>query len=95
MDIIDKKPHASCVGKGITMDDDVCQLLAPLKHGRGDSFTKVQRPHVHKPAETAGELLAAYEHEPQSKVEQQALDRLLNQRGRRSAGRKWPPTRPS
>jgi glycerate kinase len=58
-----------------------------LKQDNGDSFTKVLRRRVHKPAETAGELLDAYEDEPPPKVEPLPLTRLLNQRGRRSGGR--------
>lgn len=76
------------MSKTITTDDDVYQLLSALKRDSGDSFTKVLRRHVHKPTETAGELLDAYENEPPPKVQPLALKRLLNQRGRRSAGRK-------
>ena len=80
--------YDSCMSKTITIDDDVYKLLSSLKQDSGDSFTKVLRRHVHKPAETAGELLDAYDHEPPPKVEPFALKRLLNQRGRRSGGRK-------
>ncbi len=80
--------YDSCMSKTITIDDDVYKLLASLKQDSGDSFTKVLRRHVHKPAETAGELLDAYEKEPPPKVEPLLLKRLLNQRGRRSGGRK-------
>jgi predicted CopG family antitoxin len=76
------------MSKTITIDDDVYKLLSSLKRDSGDSFTKVLRRHVHKPAETAGELLDAYEHEPPPKVDPSALNHLLNQRGRRSGGRK-------
>jgi len=76
------------MSKTITIDDDVYKLLSSLKRESGDSFTKVLRRHVHKPAETAGELLDAYEHETPPKVRPLALHRLLNQRGRRSSGRK-------
>jgi predicted CopG family antitoxin len=76
------------MSKTITIDDDVYQLLSSLKQAEGDSFTKVLRRHVHKPAETAGELLDAYETEPAPKVEPLALQRLLRQRGRRSGARK-------
>jgi predicted CopG family antitoxin len=80
--------YGSCMSKTITIDDGVYKLLSSLKRDNGDSFTKVLRRHVHKPAETAGELLDAYEHEPPPKVQQSALQRLLHQRGRRSSGRK-------
>jgi predicted CopG family antitoxin len=76
------------MSKTITIDDDVYKLLSSLKHGAGDSFTKVLRRHVHKPAETAGELLDAYESEPPPKVDDAMLARLLRERGRRSGGRK-------
>jgi predicted CopG family antitoxin len=55
--------YPSCLSKTITIDDDVYKLLASLKQNHGDSFTKVLRRHVHKPAETAGELLDACENE--------------------------------
>jgi len=32
--------HDSCMGKTITIADDVYQLLSSLKQGAGDSFTK-------------------------------------------------------
>ena len=80
--------YDSCMSKTITIDDDVYTLLSSLKQNRGDSFTKVLRRHVHKPAETAGELLDAYENEPPPKVAPLALKRLSRQRGRRSGGRK-------
>jgi len=80
--------YYSCMSKTITIDDDVYKLLSSLKQDRGDSFTKVLRRHIHKAAETAGELLDAYENEPPPKAEPLALKRLLNQRGRRSGGRK-------
>ena len=80
--------HDSCMSKTITIDDDVYKLLASLKQGGQDSFTKVLRRHVHKPAETCGELLDAYEHEPPPKVNPEMLERLMRERGRRSGGRK-------
>jgi len=77
-----------CMSKTITIDDDVYQLLSSLKQDRGDSFTKVLRRHIHKTADTAGELLDAYENEPPPKIELTALDRVSQERGRRSGGRK-------
>lgn len=76
------------MSKTITIDDDVYKLLSSLKQGAGDSFTKVLRRHVHKPAETAGELLDIYENEPPPKANLTTLNRLLRERGRRSSGRK-------
>jgi len=76
------------MSKTITIDDDVYKLLSSLKEGAGDSFTKVLRRHVHKPAETAGELLDVYECEPPPKVNFVMLNRLLKERGRRSTRRK-------
>jgi predicted CopG family antitoxin len=64
------------MSKTISMDDDVYKLLSSLKQDHGDSFSKVLRRHVHKPAETAGELLDAYANEPPPKVEPLALKRL-------------------
>jgi hypothetical protein len=78
----------SRMSKTITIDDDVYKLLSSLKLNSGDSFTKVLRRHVHKPIDTAGDLLDAYEHEPPPKVNPAALHRLLNQRSRCSGGRK-------
>jgi predicted CopG family antitoxin len=80
--------HYSCMSKTITIDDDVYQTLRSLKHGHGDSFTKVLRRHVARPLETAGELLDAYEQLPPPKVNPQVLDRILKERGRRSGGRR-------
>jgi negative regulator of replication initiation len=76
------------MSKTITIDDDVYKLLFSLKKDHGDSFTKVLRRHVHKPADTAGELLDVYENEPPPPVNAPALKRLADQRGRRSGGRK-------
>jgi predicted CopG family antitoxin len=53
--------HDSCMSKTITIDDDAYKLLLSLKQGTRDSFTKVIRRHVHKPLETCGELLEAYD----------------------------------
>jgi predicted CopG family antitoxin len=80
--------HDSCMSKTITIDDDVYALLAALKQGADDSFTKVLRRHVHKPAETCGELLVAMENEPPPKIDQEVLRRIGRERGRRSGGRK-------
>lgn len=80
--------HDSCMSKTITIDDDVYHLLSSLKEGPGDSFTRVLRRHVHKPVETAGELLDAYENEPPPRANPAVLEGLLKGRGRRSGGRK-------
>lgn len=80
--------HSSCMGKTITIDDDVYRLLVSLKEGKRDSFTKVIRRHVHKPLETAGELLDYYEQQPPPLVDTALLERIRKQRGRRSGGRK-------
>jgi predicted CopG family antitoxin len=76
------------MGKTITIEDDAYQLLASLKEGPGDSFTKVIRRHVHKPLETAGELLDYYESVPPPKFDRAIAERILKERGRRSGGRK-------
>ena len=51
--------HGSCM-KTITIDNDAYELLSSLKQDKGDSFTKVILRHVHKPCDTAGELLDYY-----------------------------------
>ncbi len=80
--------HSSCMSKTITIDDDVYRLLLSLKEGTRDSFTKVIRRHVHKPLETAGELLDYYEHQPPPAIDGALLGRVRTGRGRRSGGRK-------
>jgi predicted CopG family antitoxin len=80
--------HDSCMSKTITIDDDAYALLVSLKQGAGDSFTKVIRRHVYKPAETCGELLDAIADEPPPKVDLGALGIMARDRGRRSGGRK-------
>jgi predicted CopG family antitoxin len=79
--------HDPCMSKTITIEDDVYALLASLKQSSADSFTKVLRRHVHKPAETCEELLAAMEAEPPPRVDLGVLDRMAKGRGRRSGGR--------
>ena len=74
--------------KCITIDDDVYKLLLGLKQGPGDSFTKVLRRHVNRPADTCGELLDAIERTPSPNVSLEVLDRIERERGRRSGGRK-------
>ena len=76
------------MSKTITIEDDVYKLLSALKKESGDSFTKVIRRHVHKPAETCGELLDWHDTEPPPKVDLDVLDRVLKERGRRSGGRR-------
>jgi predicted CopG family antitoxin len=73
--------------KCITVDDDVYQFLLSLKRP-GDSFTKVLRRHVAKPADTCGELLDVLGQMPPPVVDLDVLDRMERERGRRSGGRK-------
>lgn len=80
--------YDSCMGKTITIEDDAYELLRSLKIGPDDSFTKVIRRHVHKPLETAGELLDYYENVPAPKVDWDVLSRVRRGRGRRSGRRK-------
>ena len=76
--------HDSCMSKTITIDDDAYALLAGLKQGTHDSFTKVIRRHVYRPAETCGELLNAMKDEPPPKVDLDTLDLIrLRRRLRR------------
>jgi len=72
------------MSKTITIDDDVYKLLSSLKNGKGDTFTKVLKRHFHKLADTAGELLDAYEYEPPPKVDHAVRARLLRERDRRN-----------
>ena len=76
------------MGKTITIEDDVYKLLVSLKEGAGDSFSKVLRRHVHKPLETAGEILEAHQKLPPPTIDEALLDTFLSGRGRRSGGRK-------
>jgi predicted CopG family antitoxin len=76
------------MGKTITIEDDAYDLLRSLKLGPDDSFTKVIRRHVHKPLETAGELLDFYENFPPPKLDAGVLKQIRAGRGRRSGGRK-------
>ena len=80
--------HGSCMSKTITIDDDAYKLLLSLKQGAGDSFTKVIRRHVHKPLETCGELMDAYDQFPPPTVNLKVLDKVVKERGRRSGGRR-------
>ena len=68
--------HGSCMSKTITIDDDVYKLLLSLKEGTRDSFTKVIRRHVHKPLETAGELLDHYAQQPPPSIDEPLLRRI-------------------
>ena len=76
------------MSKTITIEDDVYELLASLKQDARDSFTRVIRRHIQRPCNTAGELLAAYEHVPPPDVDLDLLQRVERERGRRSGGRK-------
>lgn len=76
------------MGKTITIDDKAYALLVSMKQGFRDSFTKVILRNIHKPLETAGELLDAYEQLPPPDVDLTVLKRVAKGRGRRSGGRK-------
>jgi predicted CopG family antitoxin len=80
--------QCSCMSKTITIDDDAYRLLAKLKQGSGDSFTKVIRRHIIPPAETCGEVLEAMDRQPPPALDLRALARIEKERGRRSGGRK-------
>jgi predicted CopG family antitoxin len=75
------------MSKTITIDDDAYRLLASLKQNGRDSFTKVILRSVYRPADTCGELLDLLEHEPPPPVDAKVLERLAQNRGRRSGGR--------
>ncbi len=80
--------YGSCMGKTITIDDSAYKLLASLKIGPQDSFTKVILRNIHKPLETCGEILAAHEQLPPPDIDLEALSKVLKGRGRRSGGRR-------
>ena len=69
-------------------------MMTPMKswlHSRkapGDSFTKVIRRNLHKPLETAGELLDHYKRLPPPHIDPEIAEKVLKERGRRSGGRK-------
>jgi predicted CopG family antitoxin len=69
--------------RNITIDEKAYNLLASLKTGPGDSFTKVILRHVRKPADTCGELLEAMEGFVPD-VDLGRLDKVIRERGRRS-----------
>ena len=75
------------MGKTITIDEDAYQLLSSLKRPAGDSFTKVIRRHLNRPADTGAELLDAMEQLPAPDVDLAMLRRIKRERGKRSGGR--------
>jgi predicted CopG family antitoxin len=75
------------MSKTITIDDDAYKLLVSLKQNGRDSFTKVILRHVYRPAETCGELLELMENEPTPDVDANALQKIIEGRGRRSGNR--------
>ena len=72
--------------KTITIDDEAYQLLRSLKRGKRDSFSQV----IHRivPARNAGELMDYYDSQPPPKFAPARLQRIKDERGRRSGGRK-------
>jgi len=70
--------------RNITIDEQAYKLLASLKTGPRDSFTKVILRHVRKPADTCGELLDAMEALGSPPVNLETVDAYLRNRGRRS-----------
>lgn len=70
--------------RSIAIDERAYKLLASLKTGPRDSFTKVILRHVRKPADTCGELLDAMEDLGTPPVDLETLDYYLRNRGRRS-----------
>jgi predicted CopG family antitoxin len=69
--------------RNITIDLKAYELLASLKTGPRDSFTKVILRHVRKPADTCGEMLEAMEGFVPN-VDLDRLERVTRERGRRS-----------
>ena len=80
--------YGSCMGKTITIDDNAYSLLASLKTGPQDSFTKVILRNIHKPLETCGEILDANEQLPPPEIDVTLMDKVLKGRSRRSGGRR-------
>jgi len=70
--------------RNITIDEKAYNLLASLKTGPRDSFTKVILRHVRKPADTCGELLDALDELGTPPVNLETIDGFLLNRGRRS-----------
>ena len=70
--------------RNITIDEKAYNLLASLKSGPRDSFTKVILRHVRKPSETCGELLDAMEEMGTPPVKLEVIDQYVRTRGRRS-----------
>ena len=70
--------------RNITIDEKAYNLLASLKTGPGDSFTKVILRHVRKPANTCGELLDAMNELGPPPVKIETIEYYIRNRGRRS-----------
>jgi hypothetical protein len=70
--------------RNITIDEQAYNLLASLKTGPGDAFTKVILRHVRKPADTCGELLDAMDELGTPPVNLETVDSYLRRRGHRS-----------
>ncbi len=71
------------MSRNITIDDEAYKLLASLKTEPRDSFTRVIKRHVRKPADTCGELIDSLDgYIPP--VEIAAIDKFIKSRGRRS-----------
>jgi predicted CopG family antitoxin len=76
------------MGKTITIEDDAYKLLASLKEGPGDSFSKVIRRHVYAPARSNAEILEDAETRQLPKADPRVLEIVEKGRGRRSGGRR-------
>ena len=78
--------HDSCMGKTITIDEEAYKLLSSLKQGKRDSFSQI----IHRivPARNAGELMDYYDSRPLPYFDPDKLQRIKDERGRRSGGRK-------
>ncbi len=70
--------------RNITIDEKAYNLLASLKTEPRDSFTKVILRHVRKPAETCGELMAAFEDYEPPTIDERLMAAVSKGRGRRS-----------
>jgi len=70
--------------KNITIDEPAYKLLSGLKQP-GDSFSKVIKRHVRRPAETAGELLDSFENYAPPPIDEKVWQAFRDGRGRRSS----------
>ena len=67
----------------ITVDEEAYDILNSLK-SRGQSYSQVIKEHFFRPADTCGDLLDAMERRPMPPINLKRLEKLINDRKRRS-----------